>query len=104
MERTFKFPKGCSVGSITMRETTGKDEENAIRQAELKGSVTFYPNELLRCAIVKVDGAAAGLVDLESWNSRTRLFAKAAFNKMNSAEDSELTGFLGAADEPPAAS
>lgn len=102
MEREYKFPKGCSVQSISMRETTGKDEETALRQAEIKGSPQFYPNELLRLAITKVDGQEVKVgehLDIESWNSKTRLLAKTAFNRMNSCNDEEVLTFLGADDK-----
>lgn len=77
----------ASVKSITLREVTGADESKALRTSLT--NKTRYRDELFKLAMVAVDGEG----DLFTWNTRTRVIAMSAYNKLNgtsSAEDPEF--------------
>ena len=101
---TFPLPpstghKSVNCKSISLREVTGTDEALAATIAEAKGKSGSTFNELLRLAIVKVDGknVEQPFTDMDRWNSRTRRFLLDAFNSMNGASAKETEDFLAGA-------
>jgi hypothetical protein len=103
IEVTFHFRdklgaplKGVSIGSITIRETTGPDEESAVLMAKAKGGAATITNELIRSSITAVDGKAVEqpLTAYDTWTTRTRRFISEAWNSVNGIADGELPDFL----------
>jgi hypothetical protein len=93
----FDLPDGCSVSSVKIKETTGRDEALAGAQAKARGG--FYIDELTRLAIIEVDGLAVKqpFLGYDDWTTRTRALVTAAFNSINNVEAEEVTLFLKAA-------
>lgn len=98
--------------SFHMREVDGRDEEMAANWAKSKGGSASSTEELVRLAIVAVNGQAVTqpYLQFDAWNQRARSFALRAFNDLNAFTEEEKVGFLATASEedapvssPPAA-
>jgi hypothetical protein len=111
MAQTVKFDlskqKGCRLAdgtpitSFVMRETDGRDEENAANTAKAKGGSMTAFEEQIRLSLVEVNGQKVNegmpYLAYDQWNSRARHFASAAFTSINAAKPDEISGFLAAA-------
>lgn len=103
---TFQLPQGngkkrVDVQSITVREVNGRDEEIAAAATEAKGKHGSMVLELLRLAIVKIDGAptAQPFGEIDKWNARTRKLALDAYISINGTTKEESEAFLASAEE-----
>ncbi len=96
----FKMPKGCSVREIVVRETTGKDEGEAVALAKQKGEKGSFLDEMVKRSIMSVDGSPVSqpFTDLEEWSSKTRSYALKAYLKVNGTDDNESEDFLQSAE------
>lgn len=96
--KQFRFPKGCSVESIVIRETNGDDEAQAIQRAKAKGEAGSVLDELVRSSIAVVDGVEIDsripYLAYDSWNSKTRNLVLKAYTKINLTSDQESESFL----------
>jgi hypothetical protein len=100
--KKFKLGKGCNVSSIALRETCGKDEEQAARAADAKGNRPgAMTEELLRLSIVEVDEKRTEYpyLGLAKWNTKTRNTVLTYFQSMNAVDDEETTRFLEEAED-----
>jgi hypothetical protein len=106
IHKKFSLPKGCSVESFTIREIDGKDELDASRILQARGSsaenwqvAAFEEN--LRISIYAVDGnkVEQPYYNMNKWSSRTRRYLAEAWNLLNGIEDDALAVFLGAAED-----
>jgi hypothetical protein len=99
--------KGCNladgtpIASFKMRETDGRDEENAANAAKAKGGSMTALEEQIRLSLVEVNGAKvnAGTPYLayDDWNTRARQFAFEAYRSINMVKTEEVTDFLAGA-------
>ena len=95
-----------------MREVDGRDEEVAANTAKMKGGAASSSEEMIRLAIVAVNGEPVQqpYLKFDIWNQRARAFALKAFNDLNGFTQDESDLFLGTAEEdepgasPPSAS
>lgn len=111
MAQVIKFDleklKGCAltdgtpITSFKMRETDGRDEENAANTAKAKGGSMTALEEQIRLSLVEVNGAKVNdgvpYLAYDSWNSRVRQFAFEAYKSINAAKADEVAGFLAGA-------
>lgn len=102
MERNrfrYELPTGCDIASITIRETSGKDERAAAAQQKAKGGDATYSDELVRISIAAVDDKSVEqpFPDYDDWNTKTRRCVFEAFQKVNGVSPEEERGFLGKA-------
>lgn len=111
MAQVIKFDlskrKGCSladgtpIASFKMRETDGRDEENAANTAKAKGGSMTALEEQIRLSLVEVNeqavNAGAPYLAYDNWNSRARAFAFEAYRSMNSVKTEEVADFLATA-------
>lgn len=117
-EYTYNMAKfaGCvdhdkkQIVSLTMRTTDGKDEQYAARQAEARG--TTMSEELIRVSLVRyVRASAEGEIkepieirqpfaEFDTWATRSRNFAVAAWQKLSTPSDKELADFFASATAP----
>ena len=111
MAQVIKFDlsklKGCALSdgtpitSFKMRETDGRDEENAANTAKAKGGSMTQFEEQIRISLTEVNGLAVNegkpYIAYDEWNSRVRQFAIEAFRSINSAKLEEVTSFLAGA-------
>jgi len=101
-QRTFDLPAGCTIQTVTLRETNGKDEKAAHDDAKtMKIDVT---EAMIRRAVVEIDGNPVSwpVSEFESWNTKTRVLVARAFHVLNGTTDEELADFL-ASSKPKAA-
>lgn len=112
-EKTFKFPKGSAVSTITMRETNGIDEQAAALQADARGERSTIYAELVRLSVVAVDGKPViqPFVELEQWTSVMRALVNDGYTHLNDLKEADKIAFLlgvedevAAPDEVPVAS
>jgi hypothetical protein len=86
--KTFRLPPGCSIKSITIRETTLEDELAAAEVAHATGdnpAVSFV--ELVKAAIVAVDGRRVEKpYNPPNWSTRTWKYLTKYFQVINGAE------------------
>lgn len=103
VHKTFKFPAGCNAESITMRETSGIDEQAAAMEADARGERTTIYQELVRLSIVEVDGKKVQqpFMELNGWNSKTRHLINTAYQAMNDLREDDVKVFLKSADAQP---
>ncbi len=101
VHKTFKFPEGCNAKTITMRETSGIDEQSAAMEADARGERTTIYQELVRISVVEVDGAKVTqpFVELNSWNSKTRHLVNMAYQAMNDIKEDDVKTFLKSAGD-----
>lgn len=100
----YPFPKGCKDGkgrqlaSIVVRETCGKDEENAGRYVDSeKGRVSFTRALFLESVVALHYAGTAEDVEvdapdpdrLEGWPTRSSEFALRCFHQINSVPEME---------------
>lgn len=94
--------KRCSIDSFDMRETNGKDEDQAVLVAKAKGGAATSLDELVRLSITKVNGKPVNtgdgvpLSEYDEWNSRTRTFIINAYKKLNGVSNEEGQDFQAA--------
>ncbi len=100
-EKKFKFPPGCSVKEMTIRETNGHDEQKAAMFAEAKGDKSSTFQELIRVSITSVNGEKVQqpYAPLDEWNSKTRALVIKAFTQLNELGEKEVADFLESAEE-----
>jgi len=78
-----------SIKTFTIRETDGKDEDQAAIDARARGGTATVMEELVKRSLTTVDGqevnAVAGVpfTAWEGWNSATRSFVTNAFQSVN---------------------
>lgn len=101
---SFRFDlskkKNCSIDSVTIKETTGRDEEKAAQLARAKGAKESVFEELMRLSIVAVNDTPVDqpYSGLDDWNSKTRSYILQAFQSINGiGGDGELDDFLSSA-------
>lgn len=84
-----------------MREVNGQDEELAANWAKQKGGAASSSEEMVRLAIVAVNGEPVKqpYLQFDVWNQRARSFALKAFNELNGFNGDEGDRFLGTAEE-----
>lgn len=101
LPKNTKGPRRVDISSITMRETNGDDERLAGANAEAKGDKEQVGVELVRLAVVKVNGVKVSQPynAMDSWNERTRKFALWAYNEINGTTLEEKEAFLSSATE-----
>lgn len=87
--------------SFHMREVDGRDEEIAANVAKSKGGSASASEEMIRLAIVAVNGEPVPqpYLKFDLWNQRARAFALKAFNELNGFTAEESDTFLGTAEE-----
>lgn len=95
-----KFPLGerCNCREIVIREVNGIDEQEAALRADMRGKRSSIYAELVRLAIVEVDGKRVEqpFLEIEQWNMVTRTLVRSAFDSINDLEAAELETFLAA--------
>lgn len=84
-----------------IREVDGRDEEVAANTARMKGGAASSSEEMIRLAIVAVNGEPVQqpYLKFDVWNQRARAFALKAFNDLNGFTAEESDSFLGTAEE-----
>ncbi len=87
----FELPAKCNVKTISIRETDGKDESEAAEMAEAKGKSRTVTDELVRLAIVKVNGKPVPkpFSDYDHWNTKTRRAVFMAWLSVNGMDEKE---------------
>ena len=87
--------------SFHMREVDGRDEEVAANMAKAKGGSASSAEEMVRLAIVAVNGKPIKqpYLQFDAWNQRARSFALKAFNDLNGYSEEEKDAFLATAEE-----
>ena len=101
VHRKFTFPDGCNCTEITIRETTGIDEQEAALAVETRGARSTVYAELVRLSVVEVDGqkVTQPFLEAEKWNSRTRTLVMKAYETVNRLEDEEIAAFIAASQD-----
>lgn len=106
IHKKFTLPKGCSINSFTMREIDGKDELEAARLLQARGSTAenfqvAALEENLRISIYAVNGKKVEqpYFAMNNWSAKTRRFALEAWTLLNGVEEEDLAVFLGAAED-----
>lgn len=96
----FRMPRGCTVGTIHLRETTGKDEQRAVLLAKQKGDKGSFLDEMVKLSIVRVDDEPVEqpFTEIEDWSSKTRAYALKAYLKINGTDEDESEDFLSSAE------
>ncbi len=93
-------PRRYSIGSVSIRQTFGPDEQVAAKFAEAKaGGTDMIAEELMRASIVKVDGELVSVpfTDFDSWNLLTRKFVWTEWSKVNGIGVEEITNYAATA-------
>ncbi len=87
--------------SFHMREVDGRDEEVAANMAKNKGGSASASEEMIRIAIVAVNGEPVQqpYLQFDVWNQRARSLALKAFNSLNGFTQEEGDVFLETAEE-----
>lgn len=95
----YPLPKRCRIDSITIRETFGPDEDEAVTASEVSGNDP--KDELVGLSIVAVDGKPClpGDSGYDKWPTKTRGVVKALFNRLNDYSAKELTPLIEDAEE-----
>ena len=95
-----KFPEGCSINSLVIRETDGPDELKASLMVQTRPESNMTA-ELMRISIVEVDGKAVQqpYIGLDEWNTKTRDLVLRAFHDLNDTTSAERADFFKAAEE-----
>ena len=94
--------KNCSIKSFVIRETNGRDEEQAAIFAKAKGAASSSFEELVRLSVVSVNDAPVEqpFTAFDDWNSRTRMYVLQAYRSINAIEsDKEVDDFLASATQ-----
>lgn len=101
LHRRFKLPKGCSISSIVIRETNGIDEIEAAMSADNLGEKTSILSELVKLAIVEVDGEKVQqpFAELSHYNSKTRALIMRGYEQLNDLPPEELSVFLASSED-----
>lgn len=98
MKKRFSLEgrKGAQAQSITVRETDGKDEEQASLTAKAKGGASNEIEELVRLSIVAIDDkpVTQPFEGFDSWKSKMRGYALSAWRDMNVIDEKEAESFL----------
>jgi hypothetical protein len=96
IEVTFPLPKGCDIETITIRETTGKDEAQAALNSRAKGKHGVFVDEMIRLSIAKVDGKEVEqpFNDIEEWSSKTRAWVLKGYFKVNGTTEEDESSFF----------
>lgn len=92
------------LDNFHMREVDGRDEEIAANMAKAKGGSATSGEEMVRLAIVAVNGKPVKqpYLQFDTWNQRARSFALKAFNELNGYTKDEEEAFLATAEEEDA--
>lgn len=87
--------------SFHMREIDGRDEELAAGMAAAKGGQATGSEEMVRLAIVAVNGKPVQqpYLGFDVWNQRARSLSLKAFRTLNSHTEKEGDDFLATAEE-----
>lgn len=95
----YPLPDRCCIESVTLRETFGTDEDEAVIASENNESDPKM--ELVALSIVAVDGKPClpGHSGFDNWPTKTRGVVKALFNRLNDAPAKELEKLIKAAEE-----
>lgn len=93
---TYRLPERCNIQTVSIKETNGKDEGIARAAAESRGAAGSVGEELVKLAIVAIDGnpVPQPLVAWDEWSSRTRLAVTRAFDRVNGLSGEETQVFL----------
>lgn len=96
--------------SFTIRTTDGTDEQHASKMAEKSGST--MTEELIRFSLVayEVETAegkpllvqidhTAGFAGFDKWSTKARNFVVAAWRKLSTPDDGDLSGFFASATD-----
>ena len=101
MTRSIKYelPARCAIGSVTLRETNGIDEEQAEIAAE--NSRTTDQHEMVDLSIVAVDGepVTPGSTGYRSWPTKTRRVVAMLSERLNDFPLKDLKPFIEEAEE-----
>lgn len=87
---TYELPQRCAIGSITLRETNGVDEEQAAVEAESHGISVNHC--MVEAAIVMIDGepATPGATGYRRWPTKTRSVVATFNERLNGVEEQDL--------------
>lgn len=117
MHRSVKFPlhnqkdcfdhEGYKILSFTIRTTDGTDENYAAKRAEAKG--TALTEELICYSLVRYEREHAETVEtvevkhpfdpFEKWSTKARNFVVAAWRRLATPDEKELSDFFAGASE-----
>jgi len=107
VHRTFTFPEGYGMKTITMRELTGKDEKEAARQLSALGTTDDEELAILEAnvsqSIVAIDGKliTGPFFGMGEWTMKVRRLVVAAFTELNSIPAEDADSFLNAGNTAP---
>jgi hypothetical protein len=95
----YQLPKRCRIDSVTIRETFGTDEDEAVLAAENSGADPKA--ELVSLSIVAVNGTPClpGNSGFDKWPTKTRSVVKALFDRVNDYEGQDLKPLIEDAEE-----
>ena len=95
----FTLPKKCRIGTVTIRETFGSDESEAVMASENNSSDP--KDELVDIAIIAVNGEPClpGDSGFDKWPTKTRAVVKRFFNSINDVQGSEIMELIEEAEE-----
>lgn len=96
---TYPLPPKCAIETVTIRETFGIDEDEAMIEAEMSGA--DVRDELISLSIVAVNGKECppGTGGFERWPSKTRSVVKKLFNRINNFTGPEVYKLIEEAEE-----
>lgn len=95
--------EGTAVLAVTIRTTDGKDESYASKQADARG--TTMTEELIRFSVVSyetaegVKTASQPFIGFDDWSTKLRNFVVAAWKRLATPDDEELTLFFANASD-----
>ena len=103
MSTTFELPlsKRASIRTLTLRETLVEDEYLASAAAARVNDGRTADDELVRRAIVEIDGAPVPtpLSEFDTWSTATISFAVLKFKELNGVTSDEMAAFLKTEEE-----
>ena len=97
--KTFTLPPKCRIGTVTIRETFGSDESEAVMASENNSSEP--KDELINLSIIKVNGEPVlpGDSGFDKWPTKTRAVIKRYYNSVNDIRPNELEELILDAEE-----
>lgn len=95
----YELPKKCRISTITIRETFGTDEDEAVIAAE--NSSCDPRDELVSLSITAVNGSECmpGMSGFSEWPTKTRNVVRALFDRVNDCEMRKLHKLIQKAED-----
>jgi hypothetical protein len=101
LHRKFRFGPGHDIEELVMRQTDGIDERDAAKMVDARPEETGIYAELVRLAIVSVDGQIVDqpFMPVDRWSTKTRNLVMDAYNALNENDEAEKAAFLAASED-----